>query len=113
MISDWTILNKKHASVCHSIAQVAQLDMLIFFSLYVCTRPDSVISRPAIMVNGTEYFEKIMAYLGQCQASHAWQDWLPKIQMNHATDAYCYQYSIDLQYDLLFLARYNTYFNAT
>jgi hypothetical protein len=64
MIFDWTILDKKHASVCHSIAQVAQLDMLVFFSLYVSTRPDSVSSsRPAIMVNGTEYFEKIMAYL--------------------------------------------------
>lgn len=34
MMSDWTISNKKHTSVCHSIIQIAQLDMLIFFSLF-------------------------------------------------------------------------------
>ena len=34
IMSDWTILNKKHTSVCHSIIQIAQLDMLIFFSLF-------------------------------------------------------------------------------
>ena len=34
IMSDWTILNKKHTSVCYSLIQIAQLDMLIFFSLF-------------------------------------------------------------------------------
>ena len=34
IMSDWTILNKKHTSVCYSLIQIAQLDVLIFFSLF-------------------------------------------------------------------------------
>lgn len=65
MMSDWTILYKKHTSVCNSIIQVAQLDMLIFFSLLL-SKPDSVVSsRRAIMVNGTE-----------CSVKKLWHTWI-------------------------------------
>jgi hypothetical protein len=66
------------------------------------------------MVNRTEYFVKIMvSYLGQCHTRLAWQDWLPEIQLNHATNVYYNQYSIDLQYDLLFWRDATTLFHAT
>jgi hypothetical protein len=70
MMSDWTILNKKHATVCYSIAQVAQLGMLVFFSLYTYqTRLDNVSGRPAIMVNGTEYSVKNYGLLESMSSS--------------------------------------------
>lgn len=72
MMSDWTILNKKHASVCYSIAQVAQLGMLVFFSLYT-TRPDQIMSAAGRqsweMVLNT--LQKIMVCLSKCLARRA------------------------------------------
>jgi hypothetical protein len=46
MTSDWTILNKKHASVCYSIAQVATRARLSS-SLCILTRPDQIMPAAA------------------------------------------------------------------
>jgi hypothetical protein len=70
MMSDWTILNKKHVSVCYSIVQVAQPGTLVFFSLYTYqTRSDNASSTPAIMVNGTEYSVKNYGFLESMSGS--------------------------------------------
>ena len=58
IMSDWTILNKKHTSVCYSLIQIAQQTCLSS-SLCLLSKPNTVVSsRRAIMINGTEYSVK-------------------------------------------------------
>lgn len=98
MTSDWTILNKKHASVCYSIVQVAQPGTLVFFSLYTYqTRSNNASSSPAIMVNGTEYSVKNYGLLesmsgSPCVARPAAWDRLNRAAIN----AYCFRYKYQL-----------------